>query len=212
MIREFLAFLEFDVWTNRKYFLFAAVLSIGYAFASNRTFSSGETGAVFVLCCTLVFLMPTLVPWWTIGNDRTKGTIRLLVGLPLSRQRLASIKAMEAFVISTVVGICVGVVLVAGGRLQWEIAIVLIGAFLPLTFAAATLTTAAFLVLPPRVALYVVLPLFVGFFETAGKRLILHSGTFDQAVILLDISAVAIGCAALALGTYVWSRRPSPAD
>jgi ABC-type transport system involved in multi-copper enzyme maturation permease subunit len=191
---------RFDVFVHRKY-LFLGLLAI-VAFSVFRRESSPMTVPLLVA----IMIGPLIIPFWTVGNDRLKGTICLLASLPIPRWQIALAKALGTSVLSLgyAVFACLCVVLL-GGKYGMPLgAASLVAA---ICISASFITTAVFLVVSSRVGSYVSMVILAACawfylkFGTSSSA----SGWTTSAVLLFFLLAMAIFAGAAAL----WSSRPA---
>lgn len=203
---DLLSFLRFDVQINKRYFAFALALALGYAIFLGR-----HGSGVLALTAVMAFLGPTLIPWWTIGHDRAKGTIVMLTSLPITRLRLTTLKALEAFTISVVLGFCVAILLVAMGQPRIDLASAfLIG--IPWSLSACLVSTGSFLLLSSRVAFYLLFPAYFAIMYTFGR--LVYSNPFAALEKFSWVVCVTVLASLLFLvvATRIWAQRVSPCD
>ena len=176
----------------------------------------GMHGKEAIMGSVLLFgavAIPVLLPWWTVGNDRMKGTIWFVVALPMLRSEIVAVKAAETilgsllFAVSGLVGLWAAhIVTPQEAMIAFAYASLVI---VPLGLIATSL----YFVLPSRAVMLVLYGIFFGAARFA-KPLVVMIGSlpFWSGYYLALCAGLSVGLATLAIAHRIWEGRASPAE
>jgi ABC-type transport system involved in multi-copper enzyme maturation permease subunit len=209
VIRHLPAFMLMDARVHWRYFSgmfgMAALLAV---FGPSAGGMSKANVALYLIMFTVV-AAPIVVPWWTVGNDRDKGTMWMIVSLPLDRSEIVLLKTLETLIWTAAMGAFSAVIIVALGASTTWLGIYILA--LPVAVAMSFLSTATFFLLPSRVAMFALYGLFflgVKLFKPIAPRISdLPSPTL---LALLFVAMFTIAFASYRLAATLWSRKISP--
>ena len=212
MLEKFTAILILDIRVHWKMLL--GMITFACAIPTYAYITGDHRVKIVAMLFGFTFLaVPVISPWWLVGNDRSKGTIWLLVSLPLSRLQLALVKCTEVVALSSVVfTISVAIASALGLLGSSDLTQFIIAAplfYLPI----ALLATGLFLVFPARIAMFPLYVIFFGLLKLSNEYLPVLQKYGNVALYLLILCALcALAGAAFLTCVRLWSIRPSPAE
>ena len=155
MVERFTSVLMLDARVHWKVLLLMVVYTCAFPAYAHFAGSAHKESMLAGLFGFTFLAVPMVVPWWVVGNDRMKGTIWLLVSLPMSRLELALIKCLEVAVLGAAM-FYTGAVAMVLSQVVTIADVIPYVSYTPLFFApVALVSTGLFYLLPSRVAMFV---------------------------------------------------------